>query len=988
MVSYTNNKKLNKPANGEYPDTWDQPINQDWDIIDKALGSAVQYSIGGSDITMTIEEAQNLRIVLTGSPVPSRSIYIPFKYLSAVEAVGGMWIVDNQTNAAQYILTEVSGSVGVFISSGRRAIIYSDGTNVYFANDERLIAGNGILVSGSTIALSAPVSVVNGGTGWSSLTTNGVLLGNGTGQIKSVPPSTAGYVLTTDGSTWYAAPSAGGGGGGGGGITSLTFATASGMGLNFTPNSLSTPGGTTTLSGTLSIANGGTGTAVIGSGIVSSNGAVLSGGYQVDLAAADVKNILPVSKGGTNASSFVPGLVKYVSATNNLVGGQSVDLSTSDATGLLPIGKGGTGVTSITAGFVKSLGTSLSSQAKIDLTTDVTGTLPVGSGGTGIASATANAVLLGNGTGAFKTVAPGTPNYVLTTDGVTWYAAAPSGSGGLSSISFATAAGMGLTFTPNTINSSGQTTTLSGTLSVANGGTGVSSYAVNGALFSTTGSSISSGTLPINAGGTGSATYAAGYVKSPGGTTAFTTSSGIPGSDINSGVVSTQYGGTGANLISATAGFVKLSAGVMSTATKVAAATEVSGILPVANGGTNISLPNANGALYVNAGGTGYLTGILPVLSGGTNIANPTANGAMYVNGSGTGYLTGTLPVTAGGTNITAPTANGAFYVNGTGNAYLTGTLPVASGGTGLTATQINAANKAIYSTASGTLTADILPVLAGGTGVTTSTGTGSNVLSAGPTFTGTANFASIYGTGTLRVGTASALSTAETVSVSAPSSTDGVVAKVATNSNFTYVGQNSSGTETFTVTGDGGIASKGISSGNIVFKTGSNNRFSNDSNWAAEFRTEIYPSTIYVENPSTTGNFIGWYYNNGAGSIANIANIVCNGTSVSYNTASDYRLKNSVENYSDGLNKINALRPVTFFWNATPDKPRSTGFIAHEVQAIIPEAVNGEKDAVDEDGNIKPQGIDNSFIVPHLVAAIKELTARVEALEAKVGPL
>jgi hypothetical protein len=57
-------------------------------------------------------------------------------------------------------------------------------------------------------------------------------------------------------------------------------------------------------------------------------------------------------------------------------------------------------------------------------------------------------------------------------------------------------------------------------------------------------------------------------------------------------------------------------------------------------------------------------------------------------------------------------------------------------------------------------------------------------------------------------------------------------------------------------------------------------------------------------------------------------------------------------------------------------------GFFAHEVAEICPQAVSGEKDGLDDDGNIQPQGIDNSHLVPLLVATIQELEARITALE------
>jgi hypothetical protein len=100
------------------------------------------------------------------------------------------------------------------------------------------------------------------------------------------------------------------------------------------------------------------------------------------------------------------------------------------------------------------------------------------------------------------------------------------------------------------------------------------------------------------------------------------------------------------------------------------------------------------------------------------------------------------------------------------------------------------------------------------------------------------------------------------------------------------------------------------------------------------------------------------------------------------YNTSSDYRLKENVQPMTGGLATVAALKPVTYDWIA--DQTAGEGFIAHELQAVIPRAVTGEKDALDKDGNMDPQGVDFSKIVPHLVAAVQELTARLTALENK----
>jgi hypothetical protein len=111
--------------------------------------------------------------------------------------------------------------------------------------------------------------------------------------------------------------------------------------------------------------------------------------------------------------------------------------------------------------------------------------------------------------------------------------------------------------------------------------------------------------------------------------------------------------------------------------------------------------------------------------------------------------------------------------------------------------------------------------------------------------------------------------------------------------------------------------------------------------------------------------------------------------TTTSYVSLSDYRLKENTTPMTGALAKISALKPCTYTWKA--DGSAGQGFIAHELQAVVPDCVVGEKDAVDEEGNPKHQGIDTSFLVATLTAAIQELkaiidtqAARITALEAK----
>jgi hypothetical protein len=130
-------------------------------------------------------------------------------------------------------------------------------------------------------------------------------------------------------------------------------------------------------------------------------------------------------------------------------------------------------------------------------------------------------------------------------------------------------------------------------------------------------------------------------------------------------------------------------------------------------------------------------------------------------------------------------------------------------------------------------------------------------------------------------------------------------------------------------------------------------------------------------------------FYRNTEGSLTRVGYIRTNGSSTTYSTSSDYRLKENVQPMTGALAKVAALNPVTYTWKATGEN--SQGFIAHELQAVVPDCVTGEKDAVDAEGNPIYQGVDTSFLVATLTAAlqeahglIKDLQARVEVLEAK----
>jgi hypothetical protein len=111
---------------------------------------------------------------------------------------------------------------------------------------------------------------------------------------------------------------------------------------------------------------------------------------------------------------------------------------------------------------------------------------------------------------------------------------------------------------------------------------------------------------------------------------------------------------------------------------------------------------------------------------------------------------------------------------------------------------------------------------------------------------------------------------------------------------------------------------------------------------------------------------------------------ISTNGTNTTYSTSSDYRLKNTIAPITGALAKVALLKPCTYKWNA--DGSDGEGFIAHELAEVCPSAVSGDKDAVDENGKIKPQGIDVSFLVATLTAAIQEQQAMIESLRQRLS--
>ena len=160
------------------------------------------------------------------------------------------------------------------------------------------------------------------------------------------------------------------------------------------------------------------------------------------------------------------------------------------------------------------------------------------------------------------------------------------------------------------------------------------------------------------------------------------------------------------------------------------------------------------------------------------------------------------------------------------------------------------------------------------------------------------------------------------------------------------------------------------------VYILGTSNAINTNGGFYIAGATNTFSVTSHVTGSASGSPYSYFFYNNSV-----IGSITQTGTTaVLYNTTSDYRLKTNATPIQNALATVEALNPVSFTWiDGRPDD----GFLAHEIQAVIPNCVTGEKDAIDEDGNPIYQQMDNSGVIPFLVKAIQELKAEFDAYKA-----
>lgn len=187
--TYTTNKVIEKPGNGDYVDTWNVPVNSDMDIIDAALGGTTSLNATGGSASLTATQYQKMFLAISGA------ISAPVTY-TIPSGKGGMWIVYNSTtdsSGGPHAITIASGGGGTSVAVPRlsRVVVVSDGTNIAslaYIYDNGTV--NGTLTVTGAVTLQSTLAVTGAVTGSSSIS-------DSIGDVRDIPinSQTTGYTL-------------------------------------------------------------------------------------------------------------------------------------------------------------------------------------------------------------------------------------------------------------------------------------------------------------------------------------------------------------------------------------------------------------------------------------------------------------------------------------------------------------------------------------------------------------------------------------------------------------------------------------------------------------------------------------------------------------------------------------------------------------------------------------------------------------------------
>lgn len=355
--------------------------------------SDADYDWGAGYTNSNSSQAQrNLVIRVTGTISTTRNLIVPLNS-AGTAPIEKQYIFWNDTTGGQAIVVKTPSGTGVTIPNGVRMHVYVDGTNVVQMDNYDVSRTIG------TLSLTNALTVANGGTG---ITAFGTGVATALGQNVT---GSGGIVLAT--SPTLSAPNLGT-------PSAVVLTNATGLPL------------TTGVTGTLPVANGGTGITSFGTGVATALGQNVTGSGGIVLA--------------TSPTLFTPNLGTPSAATLTNATGLPIDGGT---TGTLPASRGGTGVTSLGTGVATALGqnvtgsggivlatsptlstpnlgtpsaATLTNATGLPLTTGVTGTLPVANGGTGVTSSTGTGSVVLSNSPALTTPNLGTPSAATLTN--------------------------------------------------------------------------------------------------------------------------------------------------------------------------------------------------------------------------------------------------------------------------------------------------------------------------------------------------------------------------------------------------------------------------------------------------------------------------------------------------------------------------------------------------------------------------------------------